>query len=306
MCTYLSIPAGLVLTLYPVMIIRRENVGNRHRYQALGKYIMDSRVVLVTGGARGIGLGIVKAFARVGCKVMIADLGLESEGEWNYGLSNKDDMDKAMDSAGELGEVASCGLDVTDQASCESAVKATIDRFGQLDILINNAGVVQSGPVIDFSEADWDRVFAVNTKGIFLMTKAAIPALGKSGDAAIVNTASIAGKKGHANMSAYCGSKFAAVGITQSLAFELAPMGIRVNAICPGIVGTAMWLEHLMPMNTTDTEEKTQTFETNVSQQIPLGRPQSVEDMDEAAADRATARSVTGIALSVSGGIEMN
>jgi meso-butanediol dehydrogenase/(S,S)-butanediol dehydrogenase/diacetyl reductase len=162
---------------------------------------MDNRVVLVTGGARGIGLGIVKAFASIGCRVMIADLGLESESEWNYGLANKDDMDKAMDSAGALGEVASCGLDVTDRASCENAVKATVDRFGQLDVLINNAGVVQTGPVVDFSEEDWDSVFAVNTKGIFLMAKAAIPALSESDNAAIVNTASIAGKKGHANMS---------------------------------------------------------------------------------------------------------
>jgi NAD(P)-dependent dehydrogenase (short-subunit alcohol dehydrogenase family) len=80
-------------------------------------------------------------------------------------------------------------------------VKATVDRFGQLDVLINNAGVVQTGPVVDFSEEDWDSVFAVNTKGIFLMAKAAIPALSESDNAAIVNTASIAGKKGHANMS---------------------------------------------------------------------------------------------------------
>ncbi|MBT3711306.1 SDR family oxidoreductase [Pseudomonadales bacterium] len=267
---------------------------------------MDNRVVLVTGGARGIGLGIVKAFASIGCRVMIADLGLESESEWNYGLANKDDMDKAIDSAGALGEVASCGLDVTDRASCENAVQATVDRFGQLDVLINNAGVVQTGPVVDFSEEDWDSVFAVNTKGIFLMAKAAIPALSESDNAAIVNTASIAGKKGHANMSAYCGSKFAAVGITQSLAFELAPKAIRVNAICPGIVGTAMWLEHLMPMNTTDADEKNRTFEANVSQEIPLGRPQSVEDMGQAAVYLASAKNITGIALSVSGGIEMN
>jgi meso-butanediol dehydrogenase/(S,S)-butanediol dehydrogenase/diacetyl reductase len=267
---------------------------------------MDNRVVLVTGGARGIGLGIVRAFASIGCKVMIADLGIESAGDWNYGLANKDDLDKAIDSAGTLGEVASCSLDVTDRVSCENAVKATIDRFGQLDVLINNAGILQSGPIVDFAEEDWDRVFAVNTKGIFLMAKAAITALSESKDAAIVNTASIAGKKGNANMSAYCGSKFAAIGITQSLALELAPKGIRVNAICPGIVGTAMWLEHLMPMNTTDVDEKTQMFESTMEKQIPLGRPQSVEDMGQAAVYLATARNVTGVALSVSGGLEMN
>jgi meso-butanediol dehydrogenase/(S,S)-butanediol dehydrogenase/diacetyl reductase len=121
-----------------------------------------------------------------------------------------------------------------------------------------------------------------------------------------VNTASIAGKKGYADMSAYCGSKFAAIGITQSLANEFAPSGIRVNAICPGIVGTAMWLEHLMPSNTTDIDEKNRDFEDAMAERIPMGRPQTVEDMGQAALYLATARNVTGVALSVAGGIEMN
>lgn len=280
---------------------------------------MSDRVVLVTGGARGIGLGIVNVFANAGFKVMIADLGgggnvdedsadssANPSDNWNYNLANKNDLDQAQSQAGQLGDVASCAVDVTDSDSCVKAVAATIERFGQLDVLINNAGIVQSGPLLEFSEEDWDKVFAVNTKGIFLMTKAALPALLQSNDAAVVNTASIAGKKGYPDMSAYCGSKFAAIGITQSLATELAPNGIRVNAICPGIVGTAMWLEHLMPSNTTDIEEKNQNFEDAMVERIPLGRPQSVEDMGEAALYLATAKNVTGVALSVAGGIEMN
>jgi meso-butanediol dehydrogenase / (S,S)-butanediol dehydrogenase / diacetyl reductase len=279
---------------------------------------MSDRVVLVTGGARGIGLGIVEVFANAGCKVMIADLGggtadssastsSNSDAEnWNYNLANKHDLDQAQNKAGQLGEVASCEVDVTDSDSCVRAVAATIERFGQLDVLINNAGIVQSGPLLEFSEDDWDKVFAVNTKGIFLMTRAALPSLLESKDAAVVNTASIAGKKGYADMSAYCGSKFAAIGITQSLATEFAPSGIRVNAICPGIVGTAMWLEHLMPSNTTDIDEKNRDFEDAMAERIPMGRPQSVEDMGQAALYLATAKNVTGVALSVAGGIEMN
>lgn len=280
---------------------------------------MSDRVVLVTGGARGIGFGIVEAFANAGFKVMIADLGggnsatrgaSSSAGgdaeNWNYNLANKQDLDQAQSKAGQLGEVASCEVDVTSSDSCVKAVAATIERFGQLDVLINNAGVVQSGPLLEFSEDDWDKVFAVNTKGIFLMTRAALPALLESKDAAVVNTASIAGKKGYADMSAYCGSKFAAIGITQSLANEFAPSGIRVNAICPGIVGTAMWLEHLMPSNTTDIDEKNRDFEDAMAERIPMGRPQTVEDMGQAALYLATARNVTGVALSVAGGIEMN
>jgi meso-butanediol dehydrogenase/(S,S)-butanediol dehydrogenase/diacetyl reductase len=265
---------------------------------------VDNRVVLVTGGARGIGLGIVNAFASTGCKVMIADLG--SGDDWNYELSNKDDLEKARDDVGKVSEVATCELDVTNQASCARAVAATIERFGGIDVLVNNAGVIQSGPVMEFSEQDWDRVFAVNTKGIFLMTQAALPALLESSNAAIVNTASIAGKKGHANYSAYCGSKFAAVGITQALASEFAPMGIRVNAICPGVVGTAMWLEHILPSNTTDDGEKNQNFEAAMTTQVPMGRPQTVEDMGQAAVYLASAINVTGVALTVAGGMEMN
>ena len=107
-------------------------------------------------------------------------------------------------------------------------------------------------------------------------------------------------------MSAYCGSKFAAIGITQSLASELAPEGIRVNAICPGMVGTAMWLDHLLPTNAVEHSQKNEEFEKMMQERIPLGRSQTPEDMGEAALYLATAKNVTGISLSVSGGFEMN
>lgn len=258
--------------------------------------------VLVTGGARGIGLGIVHAFAAAGHQVMIGDLGATG-GDWNYQLSGSEDLEKALAQEKSVGEVEACDLDVTNLASCREAVAKTVERFGGLDILVNNAGVVDSGSIDAFEEKDWDRIFAVNAKGIFLMSKAALEPLKASGEGAIVNTASIAGKEGVANMSAYCGSKFAAIGITQSLSKELAPFNITVNALCPGIVGTAMWLEHLIPSNTTDEDEKHRNFEEAVNGIIPLGRPQSVEDMGQAVLYLATARNVSGIALSVAGGM---
>jgi meso-butanediol dehydrogenase/(S,S)-butanediol dehydrogenase/diacetyl reductase len=260
------------------------------------------RVVLVTGGARGIGRGIAQAFARAGCSVMVADLG-GTDAEWSYELSNASDLERI---ASEQPSLATCELDVTVDASCRAAVDATLHRFGSLDVLVNNAGVVQSGPIDAFAEVDWERTFAVNTKGIFLMTRAALPALERSTDAAIVNVASIAGKEGHANMAAYCGSKFAAIGITQSLAKELAPRAIRVNALCPGIVGTAMWLDHLMRDAGTERTDRHAQFETRMKTTIPLGRPQTVEDMGEAAIYLATAPNVTGVALSVAGGMGLN
>lgn len=273
---------------------------------------MKDRVVLVTGGARGIGRGIAEAFFQAGARIMIADLGGLAgvsgggTGNWSYELSGAEALAAAVGAQKGPGEIQATELDVTRADSCAAAVAATLEAFGQLDVLVNNAGVVQSGPIGDFSEADWDRIFAVNTKGIYLMTRAALAALRESDAGSIINVASIAGKQGYPNMVAYCGSKFAAIGITQSLAAELAPDNIRVNAICPGMVGTAMWLEHLLPSNTVDPREKAAEFEKAMHATIPLGRPQTAEDMGQAAVFLASAPNVTGVSLSVAGGFEMN
>ena len=265
---------------------------------------MSNPVVLITGGARGIGAGIAKSFLNAGYSTMIADIGLNADSnDWTYELATNSDIDALKKDSPDL---KACFVDVTNFKSCEEAVNETIACFGQLDVLINNAGIVNSGPIESFDEEAWDKIFEVNTKGIFLMTKAALSELRKSKSASVINTASIAGKKGYANMSAYCGSKFAAIGITQSLANELAPDGIRVNAICPGMVGTAMWLEHLLPTNATDHTQKIREFEEMMQERIPLGRPQTSEDMGQAALYLASANNVTGVSLSVSGGFEVN
>jgi meso-butanediol dehydrogenase/(S,S)-butanediol dehydrogenase/diacetyl reductase len=266
--------------------------------------VLKDKVVLVTGGARGIGRGISEAFLRAGARVMIADLGGRAGG-WSYDLAGREALDAAASELRALGATAATELDVTDAASCAAAVDATIAAYGALDVLVNNAGIVMSGPISEFAERDWDRIFAVNTKGIFLMTRAALPALRRADGGCVINTASIAGKQGYRNMVAYCGSKFAAVGITQALAQELAPDNIRVNALCPGMVGTAMWLEHLLPVNSVDPTAKSEAFEAAMHSTIPLGRPQTVEDMGQAAVFLASAPNVTGIALNVAGGFEM-
>ena len=269
-------------------------------------HTLKDKVALVTGGARGIGAGIVAALAGAGAKIMIADIGVDADttsDDWRYNLASSDELKTTLDLPGEIDAVH---VDVTDATSCADAVAATIAKFGQLDVLVNNAGIVDSGPIDHFDEAAWDRIFAVNTKGIFLMSQAALPHLKESSQAAIVNTASIAGKKGYPNMSAYCGSKFAAIGITQSLSAELAPHNIRVNAICPGMVGTAMWLDHLLATNATSSDQKNDEFEEAMATTIPLGRPQTAQDMGEAVLYLCTAENVSGIALAVAGGFEMN
>jgi meso-butanediol dehydrogenase/(S,S)-butanediol dehydrogenase/diacetyl reductase len=267
---------------------------------------LDSKVVLITGGARGIGKGMAQAFLEAGAKVMIADLGPGGLANWDYKLAGDDELSQTVTELTTFGDIQATRVDVTDKASCVAAVAATIEAFGQLDVLINNAGVVQSGSLANFSEAHWDQTFAVNSKGIFLMSQAALPHLRSSAPACIINTASIAGKQGYPNMTAYCGSKFAAIGITQSLANELAADNIRVNAICPGMVGTAMWLEHLLPNNPGSNTNKDQDFEAMMAQTIPLGRPQTAQDMGQAAVYLASADNVTGVALNVAGGFEMH
>ena len=259
---------------------------------------MATRTVLVTGGARGIGKGIAKSFLEAGHRVMIADL--PEGGDWRYQLGSDSEMANAVDELGGLGEVRCTPVDVTDAESCDHALQATVDAFGGVDVLINNAGVIDSGPIERFEEAQWDRIFAVNVKGVFLMTRAAVASLRASDDAAVVNTASIAGKRGSPRLAAYCGSKFAVIGITQSFAQELAPDGIRVNALCPGMVGTAMWHDHLMA------NQGEAAFRERTSEIMPLGRPQTVEDMGQAAVYLATAPNVSGIALNVAGGYEMH
>jgi len=124
---------------------------------------------------------------------MVADLG--ERPSWNYDLASESTMEDTVGDLRTLGEIDYVALDVTDDQSCRDAVAATVSRFGRLDVLANNAGVVGSGPIEEFEESEWDRIFDVNVKGVFLMTRAALPELRKSPDAAIVNTASIAGKR---------------------------------------------------------------------------------------------------------------
>ena len=274
---------------------------------------IKGKTVIVTGAARGIGRGIAEAYAQEGANVVAADLGslaAKPEADWLYSLSAKSNLEEAADEISESGGTCTAiEVDVSERASCQNLVEKTIKAFGEIDVIVNNAGVIQTGPIADFAESDWDRVFAVNVKGIFLMSQAAIPYLKKNGGV-IINIASVAGKKGFPLMGAYCASKFAAIGLTQSMAAELAASSIRVNAICPGHVDTAMWFDHLSKSESrrrqygTDTVED--TYNAIVQDLVPLGREQTPKDIAEAALYLSRADNVTGISLSVAGGFEMN
>ena len=266
---------------------------------------MKEKVVIVTGAARGIGRGIATTFRRAGARVLVADLGvLASESSWVYELSAREQLEETARALDAL----AVDVDVTDAASCEALVETARQRFGRVDVLVNNAGLVRTGALREYDEASWDRTFDVNVKGVFLMSKAVIPAIEAAGGGAIVNVASIAGLRGHANMTCYCASKFAVVGLTEAMAQELAPLQIRVNAVCPGIVATSMWLDHLARdprvAALTQTTNAADTYRAIVSSRIPLRRDQTPEDIGSAALYLATADNVSGIALPVAGGLE--
>jgi meso-butanediol dehydrogenase/(S,S)-butanediol dehydrogenase/diacetyl reductase len=168
-----------------------------------------------------------------------------------------------------------------------------------------NAGVVSIAPVERLSEETWDLTLDVNVKGVFLCCQAAIPHLRTRGGGAILNVASVAGKNGVPGMAHYCASKFAVVGFTNSLARELAGQGIRVNAICPGILRTQMW-EYLAETLKAPGESREDSWQRYVRSMIPLGRPQTPEDIGQLAVYLVSAENVTGQAINVDGGMELH
>jgi len=188
---------------------------------------LDERVAIVTGGASGIGRGIAERLAADGARVCVADL----------------QHDAAATVAADIGDRAiACAVDVTDEASVDRLVAATVERFGGLDIMVNNAGTIAISPLVDTSLETWQRLFRVNVDGVFLGARAAarqMIAQGRGG--VIINASSGAGRRGGRFVSHYCATKAAVMLMTQSLALELAPHRIRANCYAPGHIETPMW-----------------------------------------------------------------
>ena len=220
--------------------------------------IFANKVAIVTGGASGIGKSTAVAFAAQGAKVVVVDV---QDGAETLDLIKK---------AGGDGIFVKC--DVSHENDVKILVEKTIETYGRLDFGVNNAGTegVQT-PLQELSEKDWDRTININLKGIWLCMKHEIPHLLKQGKgAAIVNTASIAGVVGFANMAAYVSSKHGVVGLTKVAALELAKTGVRVNALCPGVIHTPMVDRALSP-----------ELETAYNAMIPAGRMGLPEEMAE-------------------------
>jgi NAD(P)-dependent dehydrogenase (short-subunit alcohol dehydrogenase family) len=189
---------------------------------------LDGKVALITGAGSGIGRAAAELFAAEGAGVAVVDLNAEAADETVGKIQ------------AEGGRAVALAANVARAAEVESALARAVAEFGRLDVVYNNAGVNSSGSVVDATEDDWDRCFAVNAKGTFLCSRAAVPYLEQSGGGAIVNQASVAGLVAVPNFAAYCAAKGAVVALTRSMAIDLASRRIRVNAICPGTVYTPL------------------------------------------------------------------
>jgi meso-butanediol dehydrogenase/(S,S)-butanediol dehydrogenase/diacetyl reductase len=238
---------------------------------------------VVTGAARGIGLGIARELLRAGARVVLADV----------------DRDAVREAAGELGEGAYAErVDVTDPDSVDALRDAAVGQLGRVSVLVNNAGVLSVSPVLEMPVEEWDRVMAVNARGVFLCSRAFGRHMVQAGGGSIINMASIAGKRGDPTLAHYSASKFAVVGFTQSLAMELAEHGVRVNAVCPGSVATPML------------EELADRWRTSVSAMTREGQlikvPQDAQEIGAAVVFLATMPSITGQAINVDGGTVFN
>ncbi len=246
------------------------------------------KIALVTGGAGGIGRATVLRFAQEGAHVVVVDRNLEQAQQ----------VAREVETLGQ--QALAVEADVTVPEDNARAVALSIERFGHLDVLFANAGIAGSGdPVKDLDVADWDRIIAVNVRGVFLSCKYAVPAMINSGGGAIVTMASsMAGWDALRGGSGYMASKEAVTGITKSLALEVAGYGIRVNAICPGVIETRL----NVPAGTT--EEARQARFRRFAQRIPLRRVGQPEDVAATVAFLASedARHITGALLLIDGG----
>ena len=243
---------------------------------------LEEKVAIVTGAGSGIGAGIAKLFAKEGAKVVLAD--------WHPENAEK----VASEIRAAAGQAVAVKCDVSDAKDAEALIAAALAQFKKIDILVNNAGVYVPDSVERVSEAEWDKVMSVDLKGVMLCSKYAIPHMRKQGKGKIINIASIAGEVGLAQSAAYCAAKGGVILLTKEMALDYAKDRINVNAICPGVIVTAM---------TEDMRRDKQTAD-GLMQQTPLGRFGQPEDIAYAALYLANDESdfVTGTALVVDGG----
>lgn len=242
---------------------------------------LKGKTAIVTGGANGIGKKTAEIFAEEGAKVVIADFDVESG-------------QKAADEINEkFGNALFVEVDVSDIESSKNLINKTVEEFGKLDVLVNNAGITADGFLTKMDEKQWDRVIDINLKGVFNCSKFAAEHMMENGEGVILNASSVVGLYGNIGQTNYAATKFGVIGLTKTWAKELAPKGIRVNAVAPGYTNTAMM--ETVPQKVLD----------SLIKKTPMKRLGEVEDIANAylflASDEASY--VNGTILNVDGGL---
>lgn len=266
---------------------------------SMGWFVVMQRLVdkvaIVTGSGQGIGKGLALRLAAEGSHVAVVDMNYEN------GKAVASEIER-------MGRKAlAFEVNVTNSEAVERMVEAVVSRFGRIDILVNNAGIIKAGFIVDLPEETWDAIIAVNLKGCFLCTRAVAKHMVEQRSGRIVNISSKSGKKGGLWLAAYCASKFGIIGLTQSVAFDLAPFGINVNAVCPGnIFETPMW-DQLDKEYSAKLGIPPEQVRAKYVEKVPLGRSASLEDVANVVVFLCSdeASYMTGQAINVTGGQEM-
>ncbi len=254
---------------------------------------LKGKVAVITGAAQGLGQALAIRLSEEGAKVVVGDVNL----------------DGAKETAALLQDGIAMSVDVTDFASCETLMKAAVDAYGKIDILVSNAAILMSGAITEFDPNRWKKVIDVNLCGFFNISKAVAPYLMEQGSGVIIQINSKSGKKGSFKNSAYAASKFGGIGLVQSLALELAPYQVRVNAICPGnLLDSPLWVNSLFKQYAANQGITEEQVRQKYIDQVPLKRGCQYEDVENALVFLASdeANYMTGQAINVTGGQQMD
>lgn len=253
---------------------------------------LKDKVAVITGAAQGLGQALAMRLSEEGAKVVVGDVNLEG----------------AKETAAMLQDGVAAYIDVTDYSSCEALMKTAIDTYGRIDILVSNAAILMSGSVTEFDPARWKKVIDVNLCGFFNTAKAAAEYFIEQQSGVIIQINSKSGKKGSFKNSAYAASKFGGIGLVQSLALELAPYQVRVNAICPGnLLDSPLWVNSLFKQYAANQGITEAEVRQKYIDQVPLKRGCQYEDVENALVFLASneASYMTGQAINVTGGQQM-
>jgi len=248
---------------------------------------LNGKVAIVTGAGSGIGQASAQAFAEEGAKVVLVD--------WNAGSGSR----TAEQIRADGGEAVFHHADVAQAADAEAMVNLAVEKYGRLDVLLNNAAVQIMGRLTETSEEDWDRLHSVNLKGVFLGCKFAIPVMIRGGGGSVINMASILGFTGDPDLAAYCAMKGGVIALTKAAALTYGPEGVRVNCICPGDVDTPMVQDYF------NKEPDPAAARREISQQYAMRRIATPREVARTAVFLASGDSsfTTGAVMVVDGGV---